>query len=279
MKADRDLSLRAMTDDGSLRVIVVDVTETVRAAVGAQSADAVESRWLGDLIAGTVMIRETMSPDLRVQGILQVDGAAFVADSHPDGGSRGLVQRGARGAAEGGARLQLMRTLPRGSVQQGIVRVEEKGGVSDALMRYLQQSEQVESALAVSTLVVGGEIKAAGGYLIQLLPELDEATLALMTARLQDFPAMESLQGSAATVDGVLAMLLEGMPYTELARDSQRFQCRCDRVRLLQALGTVGESEIESMIAEGTPLEIGCDYCNAQYSIDVLELRALLLPN
>lgn len=268
-----------MTDDGSLRVIVVDVTETVRGAARAQRADASEAKWLGDLIAGTVMIRETMSPDLRVQGILQGSAGAFVADSHPDGGSRGLIQRGSKVSSVDGARLQMMRTLPRGSVQQGIIRVDERVGVSDALMRYLQQSEQVESALAVSTLVQDGEVVAAGGYLIQLLPELDEATLALVTARLQGFPAMEALQGSAATVDGVMSMLLEHLPFTELARGPLRFQCRCDRARLIQALSTVGRDELESMIAEAKPLEIGCDYCNAQYTIDVSELRPLLQPH
>jgi molecular chaperone Hsp33 len=276
-----DLSLRAMTNDGSLRVIVVDVTQTVRAAVAAQRATGDEARWLGDLIAGTVMIRETMSPDLRVQGILQgVAGGAFVADSHPDGGTRGLVQRAGEGArTRDGARLQMMRTLPKGGVQQGIVRVDEGGGVSEALMRYLHESEQVVSMLAVSTRVAGDAVQSSGGYLVQLLPELDEATLALMTARLQSFPSMETLQAQSTAPDDVLGMLLAEMPFTPLARDAQRFQCRCDRVRLLQAMATVGRAELEAMITEGKPLEIACDYCTAQYVIEVAELRGLLRPN
>lgn len=281
MSDSSDLSVRAMTNDGSLRVIVVDVTQTVRAAAAAQRATGDDARWLGDLMAGTVMIRETMAPDLRVQGILQgVAAGTFVADSHPDGGTRGLLQRSAEGsAAPTVARLQMMRTLPRGGVQQGIVAVDPVGGVSDALMRYLQQSEQVTSALAVLTRVEGAEIVSAGGYLVQLLPELDEATLALMTARLQSLPSMEALLTSAASPDALVETLLADMPHTALSRDPQRFQCRCDRARLMQALATVGRDELDAMIAEGAPLQIACEYCAAEYVIAVAELQALIGRN
>lgn len=275
-----------MTDDGSFRVMTVDTTETVRATVAAQRVSGEDARWLGELVTGTVLIRETMSPDLRVQGILQGVGGrgGLVADSHPDGGSRGLVQR-ASGLASGavalgdGARLQMMRTLPRGGVQQGIVRVEGETGVSGALMRYLQESEQVESALAVATIVEDGEVKAAGGYLVQILPELDEIVLAIMTARLQSFPTMEALLREATHADAVMELLLKDLPFTALSRSPLRFQCRCDRVRMLQAMATISRGEIESMVREGKPLEIECDYCHAQYVLEVAELRGLLRTN
>ncbi len=122
-------------------------------------------------------------------------------------------------------------------------------------------------------------MKAAGGYLVQLLPELDELVLTIMTVRLQSFPPMESLLREAHSPDAVLARLLADLPYTELSRSPLRYQCRCDRVRLLQAMSTVPRAEIESMVQEGKALEIGCDYCNAQYAIDVAELRGLLRDN
>lgn len=275
-----------MTNDGSLRVMTVDTTETVRAIVAAQRVTGEDARWLGELVTGTALIRETMSPDLRVQGILQGVGGrgGLVADSHPDGGSRGLVQRatglGAGVVALGdGARLQMMRTLPRGSVQQGIVRVEGATGVSGALMLYLQESEQVESAVAVSTIIEDGEVKSSGGYLVQLLPELDELVLTIMTVRLQSFPPMEDLLRGSSTPEDVMERLLADLPYTALSRSPLRYQCRCDRVRLLQAMSTISRDEIESMVREGRSLEIECDYCRTQYAIDVAELRGLLREN
>jgi molecular chaperone Hsp33 len=90
---------------------------------------------------------------------------------------------------------------------------------------------------------------------------------------------MASLQEGSTAPDDVMGMLLAEMPFTPLARDAQRYQCRCDRLRLLQAMATVGRDEIEAMIADGKPLEIACDYCTAQYVIEVAELRGLLRPN
>src|SRR5262245_32730825 len=109
-----DRVLRAMTNDGGFRVITAKTTQTVRDAVRAQRASGETARAFGELLTGAVLYRETMAPHLRVQAIL--DGAGgrgqIVADSMPEGGSRGLVRlpKGVdRIATRGGAFLQMMR--------------------------------------------------------------------------------------------------------------------------------------------------------------------------
>ena len=67
----RDSVVRAITDDGSFRVVALRTTDTVRAIAAAQRVKGDEARWLGELVTGTVLVRETMAPDLRVQGVLQ----------------------------------------------------------------------------------------------------------------------------------------------------------------------------------------------------------------
>src|SRR5216110_1248696 len=91
-----DTALRAFTDDGAFRVIAVRTTDTVREAIRAQKATGAVARLFGELLTGGILIRQTMSPDLRVQAILQGDDPKnrMVADAHPDGTSRGLVQLG-----------------------------------------------------------------------------------------------------------------------------------------------------------------------------------------
>ena len=280
MEQRSDAALRAMTDDGSFRVVVLRTTETVRAIAAAQGVHGDEARWLGELVTGTVLVRETMAPDLRVQGILQssTGRGALVADSHPDGGTRGLVQRpkGSDLAFGDGAMLQMMRTLPRGGAQRGVVRVEGVGGVSASLMAYLLESEQVSSAIAVATITDGGEVRAAGGYLVQILPELQEAQLAAMTARLEQFPPMELLlAGDDAAPEALLAKLFEGMAYTRLAESAVGYQCRCDWARLRSTLSTLPKADVDELVAEGKDLEIECEYCHTAYCFPVAELLAL----
>jgi molecular chaperone Hsp33 len=216
-----------------------------------------------------------------VQGILKGAGASgsMVADSHPDGSTRGLVSGPARtsGLALGdGAMLQMMRTLRNGALQQGITDFGG-GNMSAALMEYLLNSEQITSVIAVAALLDHGELSVAGGYIVQLLPEAKPETLAAMTDRLTRLPSIESLLtlGKGEPRD-VVAALLAGTEYTHLEETEQRFACRCSQERLLATLGTLGPGEIRSMIDEGKPIDINCDYCNRDYQISVDELRTLL---
>ncbi|MEO6417998.1 MAG: Hsp33 family molecular chaperone HslO, partial [Polyangiaceae bacterium] len=89
-----DRALRAMTDDGAFRVITVDATATVRAILAAQKVPANMARLFGELVVGAILIRETLSPELRIQTILQGDDgrSRMVTDAQADGTTRGLLQ-------------------------------------------------------------------------------------------------------------------------------------------------------------------------------------------
>jgi len=182
-----DKVLRAITDDGAFRVIAADTTATVRGALAVQKAATAElARTFADLLTGAVLVRESMAPDNRLQAILQGDDPRrrMVADTHPDGGTRGLIQL-PEGVTDmpinNGGLLQVARTLHNGSLHQGVVAVPANGSVSAALMAYMQESEQTVTVTAVGSHFASGEVVAAGGYLVQLLPEVVEGPLMVMT--------------------------------------------------------------------------------------------------
>lgn len=282
MTSSSDSVLRAITDDGSFRVIAARTTETVRGVLRAQSARGPTARWLGDLVTGTILLRETMAPRWRVQGILLAPGGRgrLIADSHPDGGARGLIQPAANGeplSLGEGALLQLIRTLPSGAVHQGVVAVPPAGGLSAALMNYLQTSEQVVSMIAVGCVMNHDELVAAGGYLIQLLPELTHEPLTIMTARVEHFQTIEPLlENPDTTPESMLAALLEGLPFTKLSSSALSFRCRCSDARLMAALAMLPRHDIEEIVHDGTPLDITCDYCNRRFEVLPERLRGLL---
>ncbi len=280
-----DSSVRAMTDDGAFRVIVARSTDTVRGICEAQGASGVTAKTFGNLITATALFRETMAPNLRVQGILRdADGhGTLVADSAPEGKTRGLIQTPAdhgKGSRPDGALLQMMRTLKNGSVNQGVVRVPDGGTVSDAMMAYMRESEQVDTMLSVATVLdEEGRVVAAGGYMVQLLPEVGRGPLAIMAERLEDFRTIEHLLNQDFTPEWLRDELLYGMPFTSLDTTELSFSCWCSENRLLGALATLGKHEIQSMLDDGTPLEITCDYCLKEYSIQPVRLRGLLGEN
>src|SRR4029079_13425293 len=114
------------------------------------------------------------------------------------------------------------------------------GGLSEALMTYMASSEQVASMIAVACVLDGEQVKAAGGYIVQLLPEVGRAPLAIMTERLRDFERIDQLlldfdsapvsDNTAPALRGSAVMLLEellyGMPFTQLDHSALAFKCR-----------------------------------------------------
>jgi molecular chaperone Hsp33 len=272
---EEDTVLRAITDDGAFRVITARTTATVRGAIGAQKAEGEVARVLADLLTGAVLVRESMAPDLRVQLILEASPRArIVADTHPSGLSRGLVQIAPGAALDGGRGvLQVARTLHNGTLQQGVVNVTEAKGVSDALMRYMQLSEQVVSVIAVGTREEHGAIVSAGGYLVQLLPEVAQGPLMVMTERLRDFPNITPL---LARPQELMGEILYAMPHTIVGQDAVRFGCTCSQARLALSLASLPKRDIAEMVNEGKVIDASCDYCGKQYQFAPEQLRGLL---
>ncbi len=274
--------LRAITDDGAFRVITARTTRTVRGAVEAQGVTGNNARHFGDLLTGSILFRETMAPNLRVQGILKgsENTGSLIADSHPSGQTRGLIQL--KGSAKeitlgNGAVLQLMRTLPSGRINQGIVEVPKDGGISHAFMAYMQTSEQVVSMLAVGTIFDGEQVVGAGGYLVQLLPEAARGPIMVMTERLRDFESIDpQLRDAAFNPTWLLDELLYGMPFTRLEESPVRFECWCDEVRVVSALASLSRDDLEHLLSNNEVLEIACEYCKRDFRIAPARLRGLL---
>jgi molecular chaperone Hsp33 len=271
-----------MTDDGAFRVIVARTTRTVRGVASAQRARGATLPVLGDLLTGTVLFRQMMAPTLRVQGILRFASrrGTIVADSHPTGKTRGLVQLPEdtpEFSLDGGVILQLMRSLPSGRINQGLVQLPEGGTVADGFMTYMQGSEQVTSMLALGTLVSDGLVVQSGGYLVQLLPEVGRGPLMVMTERLSEFRTIEAqLSAPDFSPEKLLQEILYGMPSTELGESEVTFECWCSHLRLVSALSSLGRGELEELLADGKALEVTCDYCGREYSVLPAQLQGLL---
>lgn len=287
----QDSALRAMTDDGAFRVVVVRTTDTVRRMLELQGHKGQQAQFLGELITGAVMVRETMAPDYRLQALLRShdNKHRLVADTHPDGGSRGLITNASGAAAPGashgfamhGSSLEIVRTLYSGELHRGVVEVPDGGGVSEALMAYLQSSEQVASMLAVACVLDdNNHVVASGGYLVQLLPEVGRGPLAIMAERLNDFRDIrELLANTDAAPSPLLDEILYGMPFTRLSESPLSWKCRCSAVRVMSSLATLSRAELAELIADGKAIELSCDFCHQTYNISPTDLAGLLEQN
>jgi molecular chaperone Hsp33 len=276
-----DHTVTAVTNDGAFRVMVVRATETARGVVAAQKAEGRVADHLAELVTGTALVRLTMAPGYRVQGILRGadQKSMLVADSYPDGANRGLVRLANGSFALGeGALMQVMRSLPNGSTHQGVVEVSKQHGVSGALMNYMLESEQVTSAIGVGVVASDAGLAIAGGYVVQLLPECTDPPLAIMYERLRnDFADLPSvLTQHAGDPRALMSEILYGMPFAVTQEHELRYHCGCSSERVLASLATIGKSDLEDMLRAAEPLFITCDYCNTPYEVAPEALRGLL---
>lgn len=284
--ADRvDGLLRALTEDQCFRIVMADTTRTVIGCAEAQQAHEEMAQVLGELVTGTILFRELMAPTYRVQALLKdpASKTTLVADSHPSGATRALIQ-GAEGKKHErlgpGAMLQLMRSLPNGEINQGVVEVPESGSLSDAFQAYMVNSEQVTTTAVLGAALGDEGILAAGGFMVQLLPGANQEGIRRMVSRLERFGPIDAyLIDPLFTPQWLMGELLRDIPHTLVGTGDVRCECWCSEERMLGALATLNRTEIEGLVAQGEPLDIACDYCHRDFHLPVSRLVGLLGKN
>jgi molecular chaperone Hsp33 len=278
----RDRAVTTVTDDGCLRVVTVRTTATVAAAIRAHRARGATAEHLADLITGSVLVRLTMAPNYRVQGIVRgANGkGTLVADCHPDGSCRGIVRETAGPIQVGpGSLVQVMRSLPSGALHHGVVVFPDEYGMSGALMVYMLESEQVTSVIGVGCVLENEDrVAVAGGWVVQLLPECTDPPLEHMYARMRTRLAdvKDVLRGVNGDPDALQRRILDGIPFTQVAAAELAHRCYCNATRVLASLATLGRADIEDILRKGEILEVSCEYCGRTYTVHPESLRGLL---
>jgi molecular chaperone Hsp33 len=278
----RDRVLRGITIDDNFRVICATTSELVRGAIATQRADGDTAQHFGNLLTGTVLIRQTMSPDYRVQSVMKGEGGrgTLVADAHPSGMTRGIVELPSDVDSfkiGQGSALQMMRSMAKGKMFRSVVEPPSGGTVAQGLMTYLQESEQIVSVIRTGVAWRNGELLHAGGFVVQLLPDAERGALMIMTERLEALPpADEFLAEVGGSAKRMLDELLYGIEYAQLDDQPVHHGCNCSRETVMGALATVPPDEIKKMLDEDEIIELSCDYCKTNYQLGHAQLSGML---
>lgn len=152
---------------------------------------------------------------------------------------------------------------------QGIVALDQSQ-LADVLDSYFTNSEQ----LPTRVWLAADGIRAAG-MLLQALPaeEFDEAEWQHVTT-LADTLTPDELLGLGT--EALLRRLYHAEPVRLFEPEAVRFFCRCSRDRVSGVLRALDLAELkETAIEEGGQLSVNCDFCNAPYTFDVVDLEEL----
>jgi molecular chaperone Hsp33 len=216
-----------------------------------------------------------------VELILSTPTGAVVADSQPSGYTRGLIEyrESASSVAMGdGAQLKVVRRMHQGEPHQSVISTGRGDSVSDALMAYMQTSEQIFSVIVTQSLLSDAGVVASGGFIVQLLPECGRGPLMLMTERLKEFQDLGSwLQDTGADPELLMSEILYGLEHTILKEDAIVFGCEGGESRALAAVVSLGATEINALIGKGEDVEVDCHYCKRRFAFTADRLRKLIV--
>ena len=287
-----DQLVRAITKDGFVKAAAVTTRELTERARNIHKTLPVGTAALGRTLAAASM----MGNALKAEGAsltLQIKGGGplgtVLAVSDTEGNVRGYVQNPhvdlplrADGKLDVGAAvgtdgaLTVIKDLDMKEPYIGSVQLLG-GEIAEDLAAYFVESEQIPTACALGVLVDRDQsVRAAGGYIIQLLPGADEDTIARVeggvlaagpvTALLERNPSPEALL--RAVLSDFEEELLETVPVS--------YKCYCTRDRVERALISMGVDELQSLLEEQGGCELMCQFCDRVYRFSREDLEALL---
>ena len=135
---------------------------------------------------------------------------------------------------------------------------------------------QVPSACALGVLVdKDRSIRAAGGFIVQLMPGADEALIDKLEDNIFLMDQLTTLLDEDGT-DAVFAQVLKGLEYHLVGETPVGYRCYCSRERVADALRCLEAKDLREMIAAGQSIEIRCQFCDACYRFSPADLRGLL---
>ena len=152
------------------------------------------------------------------------------------------------------------------------------GEIAEDFARYFATSEQQPSLvyLGVHVDAQSGAVRAAGGLLVQPLPDCPDAVIDALTEKAKEIETLTAMLERGTSLQDALMQLFGGMGFEKTACQHPEFRCDCSRERLERVLISLGEEELSDMIAQEHGAELTCHFCNRKYRFDENDLRRLL---
>lgn len=149
------------------------------------------------------------------------------------------------------------------------------GEIAEDLTYYFASSEQTPSVVALGVLVdTDLSVKAAGGFILQVMPGLSDGELDGLEARLGRFSSVTAHIEQGRGPEDIVRQLVDDLHVLDEIPLS--FRCTCSRERVENTLVSLGREELESLLEEQGGAEVTCHFCNETYRFDRAELEAML---
>lgn len=287
-----DYIVRATAFNGSIRAFAAISTNTVEEARKIHDTSPVASAALGRMltaaaIMGAMLKSEKDLVTLQIVGSGPLKGVLATSDSSSN--VKGYVvnpdvdiplrQDGKLdvGGAIGDGSLRVIKDVGLKEPYSGSIELLT-GEIADDITYYFAKSEQVPSSVGLGVLVdTDLSIKHAGGFIIQLMPDVSEEVVDKLEKKLLTIPYITDMLASGADAEKILQTILGDFDLEILAKTPMSYKCGCTRQRVEQAIISLGKKELSQIIEEDKKAELTCQFCNKVYNFNEEELKELLI--
>ncbi len=270
---------------GALRWVAADITlvlEEVRRRLDLSPIAAVA---LGRSLTAAVLVQR-LSLEESTSIVLEVLGdgplGKVIAEADNSGSLRGMVSnRHLPTPTDGGMRIAPL-------VGQGFLRVTREnrygrhsskvalvsGELGSDVAHYLEQNEQIHSAVFLGVLPKPTGIGAAGGLVVEALPGTEDEVIQRLERNIQ------SLEGVSSYLDrgGLPALagaVLSGLGKEVLGGRALEYRCRCTRQEVLSELLPLAQGDLGALVGDGGICETLCVFCGRRYLYSAEELATV----
>ena len=282
---------RSISKDASVVASAIDATDIVAEIERIHKPSAVVTAALGRLSIAASLIGNGLKGDddsvtLRMNGGGPCGSLIAVADSRGNVKSYvanpvveiPLNQYGkldVAGAVGRDGTLSVIKDLGMKEPYSGQVPIIS-GEIAEDIANYFAVSEQIPTVCGLGVLVNPDlSVKAAGGFIIQLLPFADESCIDILEKNVNSLPSVTQMLTSGMTGSDIALKVLEGLEPNMLDDISVSYKCDCNRERVARALISMGRDELKSLAEEHETTEICCHFCDKKYYFTRSELLEL----
>ena len=287
-----DKIIRFLAYDGKISIVCSDTTELVEEARKTHDLSPLATAAFGRLATITAIMAQEMknSSDkitVQVKGNGEIGTMlttannfpkvkGFVSNPHVDLPLNEFGKLDVGGAVGQDGYINVIKDIGLKEPYIGISPLTS-GELADDFTNYFLNSEQRQSAVALGVLVNKDGVKAAGGYLINPMPDATDEDISKVEQSIFKAGAISKMLDENLSLLEI-AKKVTGDDNVKVVQDNivPVYECDCSKESMADGLASIGKTELEDIIEKEGKAELICHFCNKKYQFSKKELKNII---